>query len=231
MEYVCAGCLTVYPERIGWCWSCVEAPMLVPRGRPAMRSAALEGEPATVTARELAAQQWDLLPVPALPGVRIMAGALLVLSGPPGAGKSTLALSAAHSMDRIAVVVLAEEQPSAAVGERLQRARIRSAKMHLVARASVDQIVDLCRRLRARLLVIDSIQASTLTPADVRHLITLLRLDMVMVTSQVTKLGDMRGPRTLEHEADVVIAMESGGAWRVVKSRYSATGETGRLAL
>lgn len=225
--YRCVGCATEYSERVGWCWLCLDVPWLVPAGRRP-QSRTLHASPTRLTARELAAQQWDLLTVPATPGLRLMRGALVVVMGAPGAGKSTLALRMADSMRGPSVVLLAEEQPGPAVGERLHRCGIRSSDLYLLSRASVDAIADTCREVRARVLVVDSIQATTLQADDLRALLGQLGLDALLAVSQVTRAGTIRGARTIDHEADVVIDVEAG-RWRAHKSRYSAAGEEGQV--
>jgi len=41
----------------------------------------------------------------------------------------------------------------------------------------------------------------------------------------------VRGARTLEHEADVIIDVQPGGRWTVRKSRFSLTGVVGEVQL
>jgi len=188
----------------------------------------LDTKPTTTTARDLAAAAWTLVEVPALPGLQLARGALVVVAGPPGAGKSTLLLRALAGMRGPIVVLLAEERLGPAVGARLHRVGLRRDDVTLVDAASLDQIVALLTQTRARVLAIDSVQATTYQPHDLRALMVQQRLDALIATSQMTKSGDLRGPRTLEHEADVVLHVERlderCGRATASKTRFGAVG-------
>lgn len=225
--YRCLRCQSEYdePTRLcAGCWS-MDTVMAVPRRRPAEIDRGIE----VSTARDLVKRAWDTVDVEAAcPGLRIQPGALLVVTGPPGAGKSTLALALADTSRRPVVVFAAEERLGASISERLSRLGIHRADMHIVGRATVDELVGLCRRVRAGVLVVDSVQATTLLPHDLRSAVNALSLDLLIAVSQVTKSGDMRGTRELEHEADVILSLDESG-WMVTKSRYSRTGVTGEV--
>lgn len=199
--------------------------MLVPRRRTAEVDHGIE----VVSARDLVKVAWDSVDVDAVcPGVRIQPRALLLIAGPPGAGKSTLALSLANTSSGPVVLFSAEERLGAAVGERLSRLGIHRGDFHIVGRATVDELVGLCRKTRASVLVIDSVQATTLLPDDLRTIINNLGLQMLIGTSQMTKDGSLRGSLELLHEADLVINIEDE-QWSVTKSRFSPTGVSGRV--
>jgi DNA repair protein RadA/Sms len=226
LTHRCLACGALWPERLAICPSCWASGLMLPHGgRP---PTALDARPATTTARDLAAAAWTLVEVPALPGLQLARGALVVVAGAPGAGKSTLLLRALSALKGPIVVLLAEERLGPAVGARLHRVGLRRDDVTLVDAASIDQVVALLGETRARVLAIDSVQATTYQPHDLRALVAQQRLDALLTTSQVTKSGDLRGPRTLEHEADVVLHVERVDArcGRVVatKSRFGAVG-------
>ena len=200
--------------------------ILSPRRRPAEIDASME----TATARELVQASWDSLDVEAAcPGLRLQPRALVTVTGPPGAGKSTLALRLANSSKRPVVVLAAEERLGAAVGERLSRLGIHRQDFHVIGRTgSVDDMTRFCKRQKAAILVIDSITATTHQPSDLRSFISYLSLDLLVAVAQVNKAGAIRGTRELEHESDVVIAVESGG-WTITKTRFGLTGQTGKV--
>ena len=201
--------------------------ILTPRRRTAEIDSAME----VATAREMVAKSWNTLDVEAAcPGLRLQPKALVTVTGPPGAGKSTLALRIANCSKRPVAVLAAEERLGAAVGERLSRLGIHRADYHIVGRTgSVDDMTRFCRKQRVAILVIDSITATTHQPSDLRSFISYLDLDLLIAVAQVNKKGAMRGTRELEHESDVVIEVESG-EWSVTKTRFGVTGQAGKVA-
>lgn len=217
MTLVCLGCSTQYDTRPAWCWTCLSQGLFVEQGR--RRAAAVDGEAQVATARELAAGAWDLVSIPAYDQLRLLRGALVLVYGAPGAGKSTMALRAGASMRGPQVYLAAEERLGPTLGERLQRLGVRSTDMHVVGRASVDQLVDLCRRVHARVLLIDSVSVGQWIPSDLRHLVQRLGLDALLAVQQATKDGTASGPNTWAHEADVVVHVDDG-RWRTTKTRF-----------
>ena len=195
---------------------------------PRRRAAGVDGGFEVTSARDLVKQRWNAIDVSSVArDLRIQRRALVVIGGPPGAGKSTLALRLLCAPGTPAVLLSAEERLGASVGERLERLGIHRADLHVVGRGSVDALVDFIREKRCRLLCVDSVQATSLLPSDLRGLINALDLDALIAVSQVTKTGDLRGTHQLRHEADVVIEVVDGGQWNVTKSRFAATGVAG----
>ena len=125
-------------------------------------------------------------------------------------------------------MVAAEEHLGPAVGSRLARLGIKRVDFVVVAGGRVDDVVTQAVRLSAKVVGIDSVTAVSMTPRDLRRLISAADLDALLVTAQVTKAGAVRGTHELLHEADVVVAVHDG-LWVVEKTRYQAAGSTGRV--
>ncbi|MFZ9887193.1 MAG: hypothetical protein ACO3JL_06800 [Myxococcota bacterium] len=159
--------------------------------------------------------------IPAVPDLRVGVGALVVMWGPPGAGKSYLAAKWLASFSTPTVYLSAEEGLGMTVGERLQRVGAAGRPMTVVGYASIDALAEVCAKTRAKVLLVDSITVTTLSPHDVRTLSQNLRLPLTLVVSQVTKEGGLRGSNELLHEADLGIEVKEG-RWKVAKSRYQA---------
>jgi predicted ATP-dependent serine protease len=124
----------------------------------------------------------------------------------------------------------AEERLGPSVGERLSRLGVHRPDFFVVGRGgTLDDMTRYARKNKVSSVVIDSIQATAVIPGDLRSLISFCRLSALIVTSQVTKAGDMRGSRELEHEADVIVYVD-GGLWTVQKTRYGETGAAGKVA-
>jgi AAA domain len=217
--WICIDCATRYPTKVAWCSHCfgVNRVLLVGQ-RPV---AAIDAEPESADAASLAALAGDPVPVRAYPALRIGHGALVVLWGPPGGGKSTMA---ARWLDAVAGPVLYvshEEGLGPTLASRLKRLGIGRRDFKLLGRANVDQVVAEIRRHRPVAVAIDSVQAGTWEASDLRHLLALHpRLGAVIAVCQVNAKGQPEGKRGLIHEADLSIRVE-GMAATATKNRYS----------
>lgn len=226
--YRCWRCQAEYDQPLDFCIACLHfnTIMLAPH----RRTATLDGEFQVATARDLVQATWDSLAAEeALPGVRLQQRAFVLIVGPPGCGKSTLAAQAANCFKAPVVLLNIEERLAASVGERLSRLGIHRRDYYVVGRSTVDQAVTFIRRVRAKVVVLDSMQASTWLSSDIRNLVNACLLDVILVTSQVNAEGRMAGKNEAAHEADVIIDLEESGAWTVTKSRYGPTGLRGQV--
>ncbi len=190
--------------------------------------AAIDGEVELTSARDLARLTWQGVEIPAYSfGVR--RGALVVVVGPPNAGKSTWAVRALDSMRGEALLVSVEEPGGPSLALRLARVGAKRDDLLVCSRGSVDQIASIIRERKVVAVAIDSVQRAMFEARDLRHLLlTLPSLAVLFATSQVTKTGDIRGSEELRHEADVVLEVEAM-RWTVSKSRYEQIGGSGEV--
>lgn len=181
-------------------------------------------------------------------GGGIVPGSLILVGGDPGIGKSTLALMASHRIaqsGRTVLYVSGEESPQQ-TKMRADRIGAASRGILLLAETELDGILEVARRLRPALLVVDSIQ--TVARADlgsspgsvgqVRECAAAL-LDLakgegiaVLLIGHVTKEGTIAGPRVLEHMVDTVLYFEGERhqTYRILraqKNRFGSTNEIG----
>lgn len=181
-------------------------------------------------------------------GGGIVAGAVALIGGEPGIGKSTLMLQVALTMAR-------EGQPSLYVTgeESLEQMRLRAGRMgavseHLLclSETQVEEIGDQIAAVRPSCVIVDSIQTawsaeSGSAPGSVSqiresaaHLINVskaLHIPLFLV-GHVTKSGVVAGPRILEHMVDTVLYFEGDRhhnfrILRSVKNRFGSTNEIG----
>jgi len=175
-------------------------------------------------------------------------GSVTLLYGEPGVGKSTLLLQVLTQMaGRGATVLLVSAEESAAqVRGRAERLGPPPPGLFVSASPEVGCAEAALRALSPDLTVVDSIQ--TLAAPDVAgppgcltqvracadRLVRLAKEEglAVVLVGQVTKGGDVAGPRALEHLVDTVVAFDgdrhhSLRVLRAVKHRFGTTGEVG----
>ena len=169
-------------------------------------------------------------------------GAVILLGGPPGAGKSTLALQLAAEIAKKRTVLYATaEERLEQVRERAERLHALVPRLYVVAEYQLARILRTAEALRPAVLVIDSVQMVTLraseapgAPSTIREVAAeLVRWaqrtgTVVVAVSQAPKHGGFAGPRLLEHIVDCALYIERPGSdgeriLRVAKNRYGPT--------
>ncbi|GAB1407110.1 DNA repair protein RadA [Thermomonas brevis] len=178
-------------------------------------------------------------------------GAVVLVGGDPGIGKSTLLLQALAKMaPTLPGLYVTGEESLAQVAGRAQRLGLPLAGLQALAETCVERILEHAVAARPRLLVADSIQTlwtETLTAApgsvsQVRESAArLVRFaketgTAVFLVGHVTKEGGIAGPRVLEHMVDAVLYFEgdAGSRFRVLrafKNRFGAVNELGVFAM
>lgn len=224
----CLACGTSFPTYApvcSWCWAGHSLVLAPERPR-----AAFDGEPELLTARELAKTTYQSFDVPAYPGLVLKRGALVVLVGKRGSGKSTMAARMLDSIPAQTLLVSVEEPAGPSVAARLARIGAHDDRMLVCSRATVDQLVGIVRKHKVAAIGVDSAQRALFEARDLRHLLVALpTVATVVAVSQVNRDGDVRGGEELAHECDVLIEVEDLH-WKISKSRYQPEGEGAVLA-
>jgi DNA repair protein RadA/Sms len=183
-------------------------------------------------------------------GGGIVEGSLLLMSGEPGIGKSTLTLKICESLatnpsGKKALYVSGEES-AAQIAMRAGRMGIRNENIDLVSETNLENILATVEETKPGFLIIDSIQviSSAVMPSiagsinQVRfcteafmHLAKKSGLT-VMIVGHVTKDGNLAGPKILEHLVDTVVLIEGERFQnlrivRCLKNRFGSTNEVG----
>ncbi len=184
-------------------------------------------------------------------GGGLVRGAVVLIGGDPGIGKSTLLLQtlAAIGQHRTVLYVTGEESPQQ-IALRAQRLAVSADNVRLLAEIRTEQILACLQQEQPQVVVIDSIQTvytETLSSApgsvsQVRECAAQLTryakstgCTMILV-GHVTKEGALAGPRVLEHIVDSVLYFEGDThsnfrMIRAVKNRFGAVNELGVFAM
>jgi DNA repair protein RadA/Sms len=181
-------------------------------------------------------------------GEGLVPGAVALLAGEPGVGKSTLLLEVAASWARAGrrTLYVTAEESAAQVRRRADRTDALSTDLYLTAESDLATILGHVEDLSPTLLVLDSVQTVSAEGTEgvpggvtqVREVTNALvrvakrRAMAVLIIGHVTKEGAIAGPRTLEHLVDVVLSFEgerhSGFRMvRATKNRYGPADEVG----
>ncbi len=185
-------------------------------------------------------------------GGGLVPGSLVLISGEPGVGKSTLLMQVSQQVvDRHGPVLYATgEESSSQIGLRAGRLDALRDQLMVLADNDLDQVLGEIERRRPRLAVIDSIQtvndsALETGPGSVPQVreatARILRMAKetgvtVVLVGHVTKEGAIAGPRLLEHMVDCVLYMEGERRQgmrllRATKNRFGSTEEVGLFTM
>ena len=184
-------------------------------------------------------------------GGGLVPGAVVLLGGDPGVGKSTLLQQvSAFLMQDVPVFYATGEESLRQIGQRSLRLGLDASKMNLISDTSIENVLSEAQKCKARVLIIDSMQTMTSAaipsaPGSVAQLRDgvgrLVQFAKqhdvaVFIIGHVTKEGAIAGPRVVEHMVDTVLYFESDPASRYsmirsVKNRFGASGEMGVFAM
>jgi DNA repair protein RadA/Sms len=181
-------------------------------------------------------------------GGGLVPGAVVLLAGEPGVGKSTLLLEVAAQAARGGrrALYLTGEESVAQVRLRAGRIGAIDPSLYIAAETDLGAVLGHIEAVRPDLLVIDSVQTVSSAEADgapggvtqVREVAgALIRVAKerdiaTILVGHVTKDGSIAGPRVLEHLVDVVLYFEGEQhsrlrVIRAVKNRYGPADEVG----
>ncbi len=254
----CSECGWTSAKWVGRCGECQAWGTVDELGAPRSRGTAV----ASVRTPAVPIGEVDLATATAVPtgipeldrvlGSGLVPGAVLLLAGEPGVGKSTLLLETAATWaraDRRALYITGEES-AAQVRLRAERIGAVSDELYLAAETDLGSALGQIAAVQPSLLVLDSVQTITSAEIDgvaggvtqVKEVAAALiavakenRISTVLV-GHVTKDGSVAGPRALEHLVDVVLHFEGDRQSplrmvRAVKNRFGAADEIGCFEL
>jgi len=184
-------------------------------------------------------------------GGGLVEGAVVLIGGDPGIGKSTLLLQAlAHMSASQKVLYVSGEESPQQIALRAKRLALDAQSVTLLAEISLEKIISTLKREQPKVAVIDSIQtvysealqSAPGSVAQVRECAAQLTRyakqagTSIIFVGHVTKEGALAGPRVLEHIVDTVLYFEgeTSSSFRLVrafKNRFGAVNELGVFAM
>lgn len=180
-------------------------------------------------------------------GGGIVKGSVILLSGDPGIGKSTILLQVCNALQRdIKILYVSGEESAIQIKLRAKRLGVESDSVSVMTETDVQTVCEYINSARPDLVMIDSIQtmqhpdisSSPGSIVQVRESANLLlrtgkSLDIpVFIVGHVNKGGDIAGPKVMEHIVDTVLYFEgernqSYRILRAIKNRFGSTNEIG----
>lgn len=188
-------------------------------------------------------------------GGGLIQGSLILLSGEPGVGKSTLLAQISDSIVKnnksfAKVLYISGEESAGQVKLRLERLKCNLKSFNFVSETNLEKIISTAIKNKPDLLIADSIQTiySSLVPSEaggVSQIRTIAVKFMelakkynipVFLIGHITKDGQVAGPKSLEHIVDVVLSLENDnrGAYSILRSsknRFGSVNEIGVLEM
>ena len=184
-------------------------------------------------------------------GGGLVTGAVVLLGGDPGIGKSTLLLQALAIMGGSCnAIYVSGEESAQQIALRARRLAVDATALNLLAEIQLEKVLSVLSTQKPDVAVIDSIQtiysealqSAPGSVAQVRECAAQLTRfakssgTALLLVGHVTKEGALAGPRVLEHMVDAVLYFEgethsSFRLVRAIKNRFGAVNELGVFAM
>jgi len=259
-QFVCQNCGAIHSKWSGRCDNCGEWNTLVEQvansGSSSVAKASGTGNPLKVQSiKDMTVDDASKRIPTGAPdldivlGGGILPGAVVLLAGQPGIGKSTLLLQVtAFIAKKTSVLYVSGEESASQVKLRAGRLGAESSeKLDFAASTSANDIAATIRGGQYDLVIVDSIQTLALdeitsAPGTVSQITNssnvLIRAaketgTAVILVGHVTKEGSIAGPKVLEHLVDVVLQFEGDryGGFKIVRAAKNRFGSTNEAAI
>ena len=180
-------------------------------------------------------------------GGGIVKGSLVLLSGDPGIGKSTLLLQICSYLGKkLKILYVSGEESYSQIKFRADRLKVTTENLYVLCETDAQAICEHINSVTPDIVIVDSIQTMNFSELNsspgcvtqVRECSNLfmrtaksLSIPIIMV-GHVNKDGNIAGPKVLEHIVDAVLYFEgernlSFRILRAVKNRFGSTNEIG----
>ncbi len=260
-EFVCVSCQATHLKWSGQCSECKEWHTLEEREKVKKTSGGIASNsnirgisPRTLAeAREISYKRipTNIREIDRVLGGGVVPGALMLLGGEPGIGKSTLTLQVLDKLNLANMVYVAGEESMEQIKIRADRMDCTLDGLQFIESNILEEVLMCLEDIeknseRVGFLVIDSIQTIKTassnsfagSTSNIRHVTEAIlnwaksRGVPVLIIGHVTKDGELAGPKVLEHLVDTVLYIEGDRVARYrflksVKNRFGSTEEVG----
>ena len=180
-------------------------------------------------------------------GGGLVKGSLVLLSGDPGIGKSTLLLQICNYLSNdLSVLYVSGEESAYQLKMRAKRLGVKSENLSVMCETDAEIVCEYIKTSKPNIVMVDSIQttnisdlsSSTGSITQVRECTNLFMQTSknndisIILVGHVNKDGNIAGPKVLEHIVDTVLYFEGERNYsyrilRAVKNRFGSTNEIG----
>lgn len=251
--YICSECGQEYPKWSGKCnscgaWNTLEEVEVRPAlsktvSAPSVRYSKLR----EITCDEDVRYNTGLSELDRVLGGGLVKGSLVLLSGDPGIGKSTLLLQICNFLgEEHTVLYISGEESRRQIKLRAERLGVDTENLSLIADTDCAAVISAIEQHKPEIVIVDSIQTMQLSDlsssagslVQVRECTNaFMRVAKEMeipifIVGHVNKDGGIAGPKVLEHIVDTVLYFEgdkqmSYRILRAEKNRFGSTNEIG----
>jgi len=188
-------------------------------------------------------------------GGGLISGSVILLSGEPGVGKSTILAQLSNFLinnnkSLKEALYISGEESAGQVKLRLERLNCNLNNFKFISETNLEKIISSAIKEKPSMLIVDSIQTiysatvlgeaggiSQIRTVAVKFMELAKKYNIpVFLIGHITKDGQVAGPKSLEHIVDVVLYLENDGrgghcVLRSIKNRFGSVNEIGILEM
>ena len=253
-NFSCNNCGAKYPKWMGQCiqcgeWNTIEEEIIKSKKFPEQKI--LENNSKVQEIKDISTQKNERIKIydnelNRVLGGGLVPGSLILISGEPGIGKSTLILQISISINKKVLYVSGEESQHQ-IKIRADRISNDQTECYILTETNLELILKSIENILPEIIVIDSIQtiqtdnidnSQGSTPQIKECTSTLIKVAKqtgipIIIIGHITKDGNIAGPKVLEHMVDVVLNFEGdkNHQYRILRSKKNRFGSTSEIGI